>query len=84
MHVSLFSNDACISNLHRFECRECRENWFSYVTSIKILGTLWPFYKAISTYMKIDMWANRITVFISSDDLFFVLWVIEHNFFVLV
>jgi len=37
MHVSLFRNDACIINLHRFECRE---NWFSYVTGIKILGTL--------------------------------------------
>jgi len=47
------------------------------VRSIKILGTLWPFYKVISTYMKIDIWANRITVFNSSDDLFFVLWVIR-------
>jgi len=34
--------------------------------------------------MKIDIRANRITVFSSSGDLFFVLWVIRHNFFILV
>lgn len=81
IHVSLFRNDACIINLHMFDCRE---TWFSYVTSINIFETLWPFYTFISTNMKHDTWETRITVFSSSGALFFVLLVIGHNFFILV